>query len=381
MPARQYPHSQRQFGVDLGSAGGAASPGRIADPEWVGRESQPRGSAGGPALRQTRVALPFVIRFASWSTAGGNPRVLLWVGWSCAISVALMRALSPTRQGTWTGSMSSLRLLEHPYRSQRPQPETFSAQEHAEHCVQVTRALLGLITEITDLQPEAGIVDLASARAGAARVIPKLTGERRNARHSGTYSHDVSAAWIARHLLHDLGHHVLDIRCGFAGLALADLPGDWNAGRKHHAGAGGIRPTRLDDADRLGPLFDSLGYPASSAAIRARLARVEGDPAYESWVAPRDGELAGFAAGHLVHPFERDRPAAQLVALAVAPTSQRTGVGAHLCRQFEQWAGANRADRLIVTSGEDRRGAHAFYERMGYDRNGVRFGKALPKLH
>jgi len=122
------------------------------------------------------------------------------------------------------------RLLDHPYRARRPEPETFSADEYVEHCIDVTRALLGIIADTTGIESRTEIADLHSARLASAQVLPALTGERRAARHTGTYSHDVSAGWIARHLLHDLAHHVLDIRCGYAKLALTELPGDWTAG-------------------------------------------------------------------------------------------------------------------------------------------------------
>lgn len=273
------------------------------------------------------------------------------------------------------------RLLEHPDCSRRPQPEIFSAEEYVGHCVDVTRALLGLITDVTGIAPEDGIVDLPSARAASARVLPALTGTRRDARHTGTYSHDVSAGWIARHLLHDLAHHVLDIRCGYAKLALAELPGEWNAGRR---GAGvqndGIRQARLEDSTALGPLFDALGYPADETAIRRRLSRLGSDPSYASWVATREGAVVGFAAAHLVHPIEEDHPAAQLIALVTAPEHEGVGVGQVLCRQFETWARTNAARRLIVSSGDHRNGAHAFYERTGYTRTGIRFGKVLGEV-
>jgi hypothetical protein len=77
---------------------------------------------------------------------------------------------------------------------------------------------------------------MPAARAASARVLPALTGTRRDARHTGTYSHDVSAGWIARHLLHDLAHHVLDIRCGYARLCLGWTP------RRVERGAAGDSP-------------------------------------------------------------------------------------------------------------------------------------------
>jgi len=40
----------------------------------------------------------------------------------------------------------------------------------------------------------------------------------------GEYPIPVTVAWIVLHLLHDLEHHVLDIRRGYAKLAMADHP-------------------------------------------------------------------------------------------------------------------------------------------------------------
>ncbi len=272
-------------------------------------------------------------------------------------------------------------LLDHPNRGRRPEPETFSADEYVDHCVGVSRALLGLITGATGIEQHTEIVDLPAARAAAAQVLPALTGGRRDVRHTGTYSHDVSTGWIARHLLHDLTHHVLDIRCGYAKLALAELPGRWTAGRRSDTGAQRhgheVRQTHVDDSGALVPLFEALNYPADGATIQRRLSRLHADASYESWVATRDDAVIGFAAGHLVHPIDEDNPAAQLIALVTAPQHEGTGVGSALVEHFETWALAVGARRLLVTSGSHRVETHAFYLRRGYTRTGTRFGKLL----
>jgi len=51
-----------------------------------------------------------------------------------------------------------------------------------------------------------------------------LSAEDRRAVLSDKYRFDVTVEWIVRHLLHDLEHHVLDIRRGYAGFAMADHP-------------------------------------------------------------------------------------------------------------------------------------------------------------
>lgn len=273
------------------------------------------------------------------------------------------------------------RLLNHPYRGRRPEPETFSADEYVDHCVEVARALLGMITDVTGIEQQDGIVDLPSARAASAHVLSALSEGQRHARHSGTYSYDVSAGWIARHLLHDLSHHVLDIRCGYAKLAMAELPGDWDAGRGKntvaHVHGHDIRRTRGGDAGSLVPLFDALGYPTDAATIQRRLSRLHSDVSYESWVACRNGAVIGFAAGHVVHPIEEDHPVGQLIALVTTPRHAGSGAGRALVEHFEDWALSSGARRLLVTSGVHRVETHAFYLRRGYTQTGLRFGKSL----
>lgn len=273
------------------------------------------------------------------------------------------------------------RLLDHPYRGRRPEPDTFSADEYVDHCVEVARTLLRMITDVTELEPLDDIADLASARAAATQVLTALSEDLRDVRHTGAYSRDVSAGWIARHLLHDLVHHVLDIRRGYAMLALAELPGDWNAGGAQNTAAQvhghDIRQTHLEDAGTLVGLFDALGYPADAATIQRRLSRLHSDASCESWVACRDDAVIGFAAGHLVHPIEEDYPVGQLIALVTAPQHEGSGVGRALVEQFEVWAQRSGAGRLLASSGDHRVETHAFYLRRGYTRTGLRFGKSL----
>jgi GNAT superfamily N-acetyltransferase len=95
-------------------------------------------------------------------------------------------------------------------------------------------------------------------------------------------------------------------------------------------------------------------------------------------VAVQDEAFVGFAAGHLVHPIEEDDPAAQLIALVIAPRHERTGAGTALVDEFEGWARSNGARRALVNSGEQRRETHTFYEHRGYTSTGLRFNKTLP---
>jgi hypothetical protein len=47
-------------------------------------------------------------------------------------------------------------------------------------------------------------------------------------------------------------------------------------------------------------------------------------------------------------------------------------------KQVEEWAAANGAKRLSVTSGKQRKATHEFYEKRDYENTGLRFTKNLP---
>lgn len=57
---------------------------------------------------------------------------------------------------------------------------------------------------------------------GPAGTPSTLTDGDRTGVLSGEYPFDVTVDWIVLHLLHDLEHHVLDVRRGYARLTLAD---------------------------------------------------------------------------------------------------------------------------------------------------------------
>jgi GNAT superfamily N-acetyltransferase len=68
---------------------------------------------------------------------------------------------------------------------------------------------------------------------------------------------------------------------------------------------------------------------------------------------------------------------AWLTTLVVGGSYHRRGVGRYLTEAIESWARQHGAERMSVTSGKHRDGAHTFYERLGYERTGVRLTKRL----
>ncbi len=116
------------------------------------------------------------------------------------------------------------RLLDHADADRRPQPDTWSAREYAAHCVEVAGALLAYAAEAAGTQVPTPPGDLAGCRESVRALVPGLTDSQRGQVLHGVYRQPVTVEWVVRHLLHDTEHHVLDVRRGYAQLAMGDLP-------------------------------------------------------------------------------------------------------------------------------------------------------------
>jgi GNAT superfamily N-acetyltransferase len=138
-----------------------------------------------------------------------------------------------------------------------------------------------------------------------------------------------------------------------------------------------IRSAVPADAGAIATLLGQLGYPTGPEEAAARLARLEAFSQAVVMVAESQDEVVGLITGH-VFPSIHDTPlVAWLTTLVVDERHAHRGVGRELNAALESWAEERGAVRLSVTSGKHRDGAHAFYERLGYERTGIRLTKSL----
>jgi hypothetical protein len=108
--------------------------------------------------------------------------------------------------------------------SRRPDADTFSADEYAAHAVDTTMGLLGHVALVTGRPLTRSASDLTGCADVVADVVAELTLADRAGLLSGVYPFDLTVDGILMHLLHDLEHHVLDVRRGYARIAMADHP-------------------------------------------------------------------------------------------------------------------------------------------------------------
>src|SRR5215813_6371577 len=99
-----------------------------------------------------------------------------------------------------------------------------------------------------------------------------------------------------------------------------------------------VRSMRERDARAVADLSGQLGYPATAAQIRRRLAMQEKDSDSAALVfEDEEGRIAGWA--HVIgrHFLESD-PYAELAGLVVDAGARRKGVGRALVTAAEKWA-------------------------------------------
>jgi GNAT superfamily N-acetyltransferase len=129
-----------------------------------------------------------------------------------------------------------------------------------------------------------------------------------------------------------------------------------------------IRDARVEDASSLAGLSRTLGYPASTEEVLARLLPIlasENDCALVACVS--DGSVVAWVHVFLTHRIETDR-FAELGGLVVAEDQRGEGIGASLMAAAEDWAIDHGVNRIRVRSRSTRVIAHSFYQGLGFTR-------------
>ena len=137
-----------------------------------------------------------------------------------------------------------------------------------------------------------------------------------------------------------------------------------------------IREATVADSERIARIVSELGYETSASQMRRRLEAILGDEDYATLVACDDGRIVGFIGARIGPLYESDERYGQIMVLAVAANHQRRGIGRMLMQAAESGLVERGARILVVTSGNHRANAHAFYENRGYTFTGRRYKKS-----
>jgi len=144
-----------------------------------------------------------------------------------------------------------------------------------------------------------------------------------------------------------------------------------------------IRPASADDATALASLLGELDYPSEADRVRSRLVRLlgAGDASAGDavFLATDDGDagVVGLLSVHRFYALHDDAPVALITALVVSERARGRGVGRALVERAVDTARRWECTRLLVTTHVRRAGAHAFYERIGFEFTGRRYARAV----
>jgi len=139
-----------------------------------------------------------------------------------------------------------------------------------------------------------------------------------------------------------------------------------------------IRTAEPADAAVIAELLDQLGYPTTAAEVPERLRRIRSEGRGEVFVSVVAGEVGGLISVQVGPGLTRSEDAAYVSTLVVAEEIRGKGVGRELLEVAEDYARKHGCPRIVVATANHRSGAHAFYERLGWEWTGRRYGKLLP---
>ena len=138
-----------------------------------------------------------------------------------------------------------------------------------------------------------------------------------------------------------------------------------------------IRSACLDDSSAIACLMSQLGYPTSSDEMKERLAAIVPDSDCMTFVAEYQKEVVGVIGVGISYYYEKNGTYGRLLALVVDEKWKGHGIGASLVAEAERWLRERAVGSIVVNSGKQRKDAHRFYERLGYEETGLRFVKLL----
>jgi ribosomal protein S18 acetylase RimI-like enzyme len=138
-----------------------------------------------------------------------------------------------------------------------------------------------------------------------------------------------------------------------------------------------IRPATQADEGALASLLTELGYPATAASVRERLAHSLDSATSFLLVATVAGEVSGMISVELVPYFPTGTTICRITSLVVAKPQRGRGIGDELLGAAADFARRHRCSALELTSAPHRVEAHRFYEQRGFSRTGFRFFQSL----
>ncbi|MDO7905000.1 GNAT family N-acetyltransferase [Paenibacillus sp. JX-17] len=140
-----------------------------------------------------------------------------------------------------------------------------------------------------------------------------------------------------------------------------------------------IRPSCLQDCEAITSLLREVSYPTTFNVMKERMQGIEAENHSIMLVAELEEKVVGFISLQRVQSKAYPDPAAQITMLVVSRDHRYEGIGKRLVERGEQWGREQEGVQLFITGANRERHAeaHAFYERIGFDKKGYRLSKKI----
>jgi GNAT superfamily N-acetyltransferase len=132
-----------------------------------------------------------------------------------------------------------------------------------------------------------------------------------------------------------------------------------------------IRRAVPSDSPALARLIGQLGYEVTSDEVAGRLGGMEAD-GRAVLVAESGGRVVGCLSTSVMRVIHRPAPIGRISMMVVEEGLRGRGIGAMLVAAAEAHLLQQGCQLVEVTSNLARERAHAFYERLGYEKTSVR---------
>ena len=142
-----------------------------------------------------------------------------------------------------------------------------------------------------------------------------------------------------------------------------------------------IRRAEQSDYKEIVPLLSELWEKKEvcEAACERILLETADDGAYALYVAESDDGIVGFCETHMIRSLWQEGATCLVLVMVVRSTCRNRGIGRRLLEEAEREARLSGCLRIELESGFPRVGAHAFYEKLGYEKRAYWFSRSLNK--
>lgn len=140
-----------------------------------------------------------------------------------------------------------------------------------------------------------------------------------------------------------------------------------------------IRDYEQKDLAAITELTNQLGYPTTTEEMQSRMDAIAVCRYYRTLVAEVDHRVVGYAGLAQGHYWEKSGTFLRVQALVIHKDHRKAGIGKQLPDAAAAHARAAGAGALLLNSGNrpERKAAHLFYPKMGFDAVSTGYMKKL----